>query len=877
MPLSRTGVLCVLCLCVQALQACLMISEVNCDNPSFDKSEFVELYHLGGDSFSLDGYTLVFYNGNGNTAYRVVDLSGHHTDNNGFFLVGSVEMKPQPAIPLPPNSIQNGPDAIALYGPSWDPVVEGGNVSSVGLLDVLVYTSRKVPGNADKLAWVLTPGFPPFLEDDQALVGDESIQRCWLSDNLYTFHNGYPTPGIANDCPLQSLHSLSIKTIQLGGERPAGPLELSVDVEMGPLTVVVYDTRTDTVSTSKGFQASKVNAIVNISTTALSKLDGWALAVYEGQATNFPKDSPLSQLQPLDAFVYSGKTYTPSTNLTETLIPGRKPFKLDSKVPEGDAYIMRCGVARWTRDPGVFQLLSKNDPELCMWYTSCPYNTANFNSTDEPFEPPSRTDNDFLISEVNADSPGSAEDEEFVELWHPSGHRTSLNGIWLLLFNGNNGKVYREIELFGYYTNNHGYFLIGSDKLSPSLAIPANTIQNGPDAIAIYRSLTAPSGEGSNIPKNGLLDAVVYRARGSDKDSAELIQALTPGQLPLLEDSAALQGDESLSRCGSDRLSLNSFRVASLTPMKKNDCPHPPEALVINEVGGFSGTGQSVFVELIGPPLTSLDGLVVVLFGSGGTRHDVPLRGNVRDDGLYLLRNESSADQSLPAVTGLGAVLLCFDLLGEASVCGSNSQVQDQLVFSDDQSLHRIHSVTQQHIRPVSSLDSFSRCAMNGSAVWISSNPTPLLQNRCPSSAYSNHIDLCLQPEYKQFDCNAEGIAALLEQTCHCGISSLHLRGVNVTCISEMLYIEGSVLALSEQQREHMNQTLQSEHLSNCDVPVLYSKGSSLGLQVGLVLTVVLLFALGAAIFFYLYRKRHPGNYSPMELNEHESPIELTS
>ncbi|KAI4898052.1 hypothetical protein NFI96_002824 [Prochilodus magdalenae] len=752
--------------------ACLMISEVNSDNPKFDEREFVELYYLGGSSISLNGYALVFYNGNGNKAYRVVDLSGHHTDKDGFFLVGSAELQPRPAVPLPPNSVQNGPDAIALYGPSWNPVVEGGNLSSVGLLDAIVYTSGKAQGNAEQLAWVLTPGSPPYVEDEKALEDDESIQRCWLSDNLYTFQTGHPTPGRANNCPPASFPSLRIDRILLGGERPSGSLELGVNTKQGPLTVVVYDTRTDKVSTSVEFQASEVGtATVKMDSTALSKLDGWALAVYEGQATNFPKDSPLSQLQPLDAFVYSGKTNSPSANLTETLTPGRKPFRLGNRTSEGDSFVRRCGVASWTRDPGTFQLLLQRPGESspCMWYNTCPYDQAYVRETEEPFEPPSQNDNDFLISEVNADSPGSAENEEFVELWHPSGHRMSLNSIWLLLFNGNNGKIYREIELYGYYTDNHGYFLIGSDALNPSFPIPASTIQNGPDAIAIYRSVSPPSSEGPGIPKKGLLDAIVYRVRGSDRDTADLIEALTPGQLPLLEDPAALSGDESLSRCGPDRLNHNSFRVASPTPMKENDCPHPPKELVINELGRISGASGSVFVELMGPRLTPLNGLVLVLFGRGGERHVVPLKDKIREDGFYLLKNESGAD------------------------------------------------------------------------------------------------------------CNVDGFAALLEESCHCGISSLHIKGVNLTCISERLYVEGFVLALSEHQREYVAQTLQSEHLPSCTIVQerLYNKGPSLGLQVGLVLTVVLLFALGGAIFFYLYKKKHPQDYYSMELNEQESPIDL--
>ena len=159
---------------------------------------------------------------------------------------------------------------------------------------------------------------------------------------------------------------------------------------------------------------------------------------------------------------------------------------------------------------------------------------------------------DFLISELNADNPGSAEDGEFIELWHPSGRRISLQGVWLLLFSGHNSKPYREISLTGHFTTAQGYFLVGSDRLvpAPSVRLPPNTIQNGPDAVALYRSAFGPPSASQNgIPTQGLLDAVVYRLRGSDKDAQELSDALTPGQLPLLEDPEVQSGDEALSRC----------------------------------------------------------------------------------------------------------------------------------------------------------------------------------------------------------------------------------------------------------------------------------------------------------------------------------------
>lgn len=55
------------------------------------------------------------------------------------------------------------------------------------------------------------------------------------------------------------------------------------------------------------------------------------MAIYSGRASDFPVGSPLSQLQPLDAFVFAGPGNKPSANLTETLIPGRQPYQLSNR------------------------------------------------------------------------------------------------------------------------------------------------------------------------------------------------------------------------------------------------------------------------------------------------------------------------------------------------------------------------------------------------------------------------------------------------------------------------------------------------------------------------------------------------------------------
>lgn len=76
--------------------------------------------------------------------------------------------------------------------------------------------------------------------------------------------------------------------------------------------------------------------------------------------------------------------------------------------------------------------------------------------------PAIHSDMDFLINEINTDSPGGAEDEEFVELWHPSGSRMSLDFIWLVMINAQTGLVYHELDLNGRFTHEDGYFLVSS-------------------------------------------------------------------------------------------------------------------------------------------------------------------------------------------------------------------------------------------------------------------------------------------------------------------------------------------------------------------------------------------------------------------------------
>ncbi|XP_077406210.1 uncharacterized protein LOC144038033 isoform X1 [Vanacampus margaritifer] len=909
-----------LCLLLAALvggEPCLIISEINADNPKLDTSEFVELYHTSGQRSLLDGYTLVFYNGNGNVAYKVLDLKGHSTDDRGFFLVGSKDMLPKPAIPLPPNTVQNGPDdAVVLYHTSAARYVEKMNVTAMGLVDAVVYTTRKT-GGAQVLAEMLTPGELAFVEDETALEGDESIERCLLSEDRWGLRVSSPSPGQRNNCtPAAAPPSMPVITeLKLGGGQVDGVVELTSASEAGPLVLVVLSGRTDRVSISLNVDAnaSRNGLISMIVDKKYMKGDAsGAVAIYSGSTSEFPVGSPLSQIEPLDSFVFAGPGDKPSANLTETLIPGRQPYQLSNSLKEGGFYLSRCGMATWTRDPGVFWEAPQTpgQPNQCPWPKICPHTMVPGEGADMSPHLPSWGNGDFLINELNTDTPGVAEDGEYVELWHPSGRRVSLQGIWILLFSAHNNKPYREISLSGHFTTAKGYFLLGSDRLvpAPSLRLPPNTIQNGPDAVALYRSpFGPPSSQQRGIPTKGLLDAVVYRKMGSDKEAQGLSKALTPGQIPLLEDPEVLPGDEALSRCrGLYPYDLSAFSVAPPTPLRENSCPRPPpapEGVVINEVASGHWTNHSqqrYFVELHGPPLTQLLGLVLVVFDQehSGRAVALPLTGSIDQDGFYMVGNVTGADQTFPEgsdVPARGAVLLCYDLFSvcRAATALTNSSRRDELMFSDVQLLLSSMSTRGSRVIPAlrsvkNGAVSLSRCAccdVRSPSSWTTSSPTPRSANICPSSAFSSHIDICLGPPSSGWpdisgDCSGlilgrrmVQVAHYLEQKCLCGISALSLQGANFSCVSGWLRVWGNIRAFSDHQRALINQTSPvKQHADDCSAPTTdrrTSTGSSLGLQIGLVVAVLLLLALGVALVTYFYKRRRPLDYATMELSEH--------
>jgi len=182
-----------------------------------------------------------------------------------------------------------------------------------------------------------------------------------------------------------------------------------------------------------------------------------------------------------------------------------------------------------------------------------------------------------VINEVNADNPGGADNQEFVELF--GSPDLSLDSLVLVFFDGSNNLSYGSFDLSGFQTDSLGFFVIGS-ALIPSAAIQLNGsfIQNGCDAIAIYQGVIADFPNGTLAHANGLVDALVYVT--DDLPIASLIAALglniiDPLYQPFNETNQLSGQDVSQSRLpdGGAAFDVSVFGLNSVTPGGYNSPP----------------------------------------------------------------------------------------------------------------------------------------------------------------------------------------------------------------------------------------------------------------------------------------------------------------
>ncbi|MDI1479681.1 lamin tail domain-containing protein [Polyangium sp. y55x31] len=183
----------------------LLINELDCDQPSTDNAEIVEVV-TGVPNVSLAGYTLVFFNGGqaNDPSYLTVELAGT-TDANGILWVGTSGMTPTPPLTMPA-AMQNGQDAVGIYQALPATFPNGTAVTASGLIDALVYSEGQADDAGLLDVLIGPPGTTGRVQVNEGSNGNTvSIQRCGDGRrNGDKFKVGQPTPGAANNvmaCP----------------------------------------------------------------------------------------------------------------------------------------------------------------------------------------------------------------------------------------------------------------------------------------------------------------------------------------------------------------------------------------------------------------------------------------------------------------------------------------------------------------------------------------------------------------------------------------------------------------------------------------------------------------------------------------------------
>ncbi|KAM4631855.1 uncharacterized protein O3C94_018433 [Discoglossus pictus] len=1025
----------------QKLEGQMLINEINSDNPGLDITEFVELYHTSGQNVSLDGYSLVFYNGKTNMAYKVLNLSGNFADKRGFFLIGSLGVKPKPSIILPSNIIQNGPDAIALYF-GKGPYREGMRVTNDGLVDALVHKSKGTD-QAEVLQSVLTPGVEAFLENATFHTLDESIGRCPTMDGKWAFQMTHISPGSENFC--KGFPSIVINEV-------SSPFSQQVYVEFkGPPSMLlsglvlafiagenqeVYYSMDITIKTNsegiyllekekpdtKAEQALLEYAILQIK-------GGGAVALYLEKSSNIPLKSRFSTNGLVDSLVYgdNGDMVThPLQDLTmgrpiilwnggyvnnsasrcdgpaghsavfmfRENTPGRpNDCPPESTIHQATLCFMVSDCALWQGDQVLSDLLyalvsslqalckcnvsdnfftdasfscqsklltlhakhnatvtlQKDDPlqqfllsgatitvrdRNASVASSCHLPTTNPTVTpvNATHSTPASEDHTLLINEVNPNTPGSAEDTEYVELYYTGNRSISLDGYWLVFYNGKNNLAYFVLDLKDYNTSEHGFFLLGSARVTPKphFTLPANTVQNGVDAVALYYRPGKGYKKNSGLTADGLIDSLVYVAYEED-DANGLLRVLAPGQEAVHEDQHFIEEDESLSRChGLVPLDHSSYRISRITPLADNDCPNvkpppipsvtskspvtssslgtsaSPMKLLISEVGVSNGPQPYVFIEVEGPSRARLQGHTLVLYDSDEKVFGrFGLQGTLRDNGIYLIGTNHTSDQQLPQFSRSSArgpeALALYRGSPDNFPVGSNltkENLLDAVVYTwenwpETEALtafgSKIIILNAEH-----TLWSLSQCpySVDFTRMPTATYPTPGSANQCPSSITKIHF--CMTDDSKSNDCSSTKqteqkvlenlqvfFSKLIETYCSCSVPPSHIQGLNLTCDQTGESISANIVSYEHDRHltesswhDLLNQQLPPEtkttlSFRKCPEPEK-RRGSLSTWKIFLLVLLCLLLICGAVGLILYVRKRNPQHYTSIEMNPHQ-------
>ena len=605
----------------------IVINEVDADTPGSDTAEFIELFDGGAGNTALNGLVVVLFNGTNDQSYAAFDLDGFSTNASGYFVIGNPGVN-LAATTFPTDTLQQGPDAVALFQGDATNFPNGTTVRITNLLDALVYDTSD-PDDSGLLV-LLNAGQAQINEAGANDSPAHANQRCPNGSggqrNSAAYAQAPPSPGAANNC-----NAVTPGVTPTPTRTPVTPTPTS---SITPVTnVVINETDVDTPSTDtaefielfdggvgntaldglalvffdgasdKSYHAidldgvrtdangylvvgNKAAASVVITFTD-GKLENGADAIglYIGSASDFPNNTALTTNNLLDAIVYGTDDASDAGLLvllqagqqqmneagarnTDTVSMGRCPNGSGGQrttaalalVPPSPGQANSCGSAVPTLTPTATSATPSATP-----MPSATATTAGSTPVGTPVA--------ALINEVDADSTGT-DTTEFIELMGPAG--AALDGLCLVAYNGSNDRAYVVMDLDGKAFNATGLFVIGNTAVANvGLTFANETLQNGPDAVALYAVQDCAGSFNSNtsVTTTNLVDAVVYET--NDADDAELLALLNAGQAQVDEDAGGDSGAHANARCpdgaGGAR-TTSGFKQVAPSPGTLNLC-----------------------------------------------------------------------------------------------------------------------------------------------------------------------------------------------------------------------------------------------------------------------------------------------------------------
>ncbi len=573
----------------------IVINESDADTAGVDTQEFVELFDGGAGNTALDGLVLVFYNGSNDQSYAAYDLDGYTTSATGYFVLGNVDV-PNVDIVFASNGLQNGADGMALYTGDATDFPNGTAVATDNIVDAFVYDTND--GDDAGLLVLLNAGEEQRNEDDLGDKDTHSLQRLPNGQggarNTSSFVPDIPTPGVANGAvvvdPVLLINELDADTagtdtqefVELydGG---AGNTALDGKVLVfyngsNDESYVAYDLDGYTTDANGYFVLGNVD-VVNVSIVFASnglQNGADAVALYTGDATDFPNGTAVSTSNIIDAVVYDTNDGD-DAGLLALLTSGDGQLNEDEK-DDKDAHSLQR-----------FENGSGDALSTATFTQALPTpGAANSNATDVV---------DLVINELDADTAGT-DTKEFVELYDGGAGNTALDGFVLVLYNGSSDTSYNAIDLAGYSTNAEGYFVIGNvDVANVSIVIPSNGLQNGADAAALYSGDAADFPNGTAVTTANLIDAVVYDT--NDSDDAGLLVLLNAGQEQLNEDELDDKDGQSLQRLPNGQGGARNtagFAQATPTPGTENGAVITPTDPIAILAARNAAVGETVTI-----------------------------------------------------------------------------------------------------------------------------------------------------------------------------------------------------------------------------------------------------------------------------------------